>query len=132
MDIGFFIIILVVMYVVPELLKRFKKKPQYQYPQFPQPGDRPENAGIPGNLSQGTKPPPVPAFAALDEGKTGDGGDMAWGAMAVPVLANLESAGTQTASFILDTGSAIQGVVWAEIIAPPVSLRRRNYGRRRL
>ena len=131
MDIGLLIFFMIVLYVVPELLKRFKTKRTYEYPEFPtqKPGGP---VGMPGTLSQGMKPPPVPAAAALDEGKTGDGGDMAWGTQInIPLLANLESA-SQTGSFELDTRNAMQGVVWAEIIAPPVSLRRRSYGRRRL
>lgn len=34
MDIGLFIVLMIVVYVVPELLKRLKKKKPYQYPDF--------------------------------------------------------------------------------------------------
>ena len=133
MDIGLFILVMIVLYVVPELLKRFKKKKPYQYPEFPQTGDRPENVGIPGTLSQGMKPPPVPSSAGPDEGMPGDEGDPSWKAReGVPVLSALEPAGVQVGQCSIAAESARQGIVWAEIMAPPVALRRRSYGRRRL
>ena len=64
MDIGLFIVLMIVVYVVPELLKRLKKKKPYQYPDFPAPmpptGQYPSPPGIPGELSRGMKPPPMP------------------------------------------------------------------------
>ena len=133
MDIGLFILIMIVLYVVPELLKRFKKKKTYQYPDFPQTGDRPENVGMPGTLSQGVKPPPVPPISATGEGMPGDEGDPAWKAQdGVPVLVTLEPVGAQVGYYSIDAEHAMQGIVWAEIMAPPVALRRRSYGRRRI
>ena len=133
MDIGLFIIIMVVLYVIPELLKRFRKKKPYQYPEFPQAGERPENAGMPGALSQGVKPPPVPVYATAGERTPVDDADPYGNTKTgVPVLVHLEPVGAQTGLYSLSSQGAIQGIVWAEVIAPPVALRRRSYGRRKL
>ena len=79
MDIGLFIVLMIVVYVVPELLKRLKKKKPYQYPDFPAPmpptGQYPSPPGIPGELSRGMKPPPMPLYAVQEEGTAGDEGD---------------------------------------------------------
>ena len=124
MDIGLFIIIMIVLYVVPEILKRFKKRRPYQYPEFPQERE-PVEDGMPGSLSQGTKPPPVPYVA--DEGVAGDEGDPSWKVEPVTAISTgSELRETQGSSYGLDYRAAMQGIVWAEIIAPPVALRRRN------
>jgi hypothetical protein len=132
MDIGLFIIILIVMYVVPEIMKRLKPKKPYQYPEFPStlpPGPGP--AGIPGNMSKGMKPPPVPAMSG--EGLPGDEGDPAWGLRVQSVLpevaANAE--GPEEKLHLVAGGPAL-GFVWAEIISPPVSLRKMRRGVRGL
>lgn len=127
MDIGLFILVMIVLYVVPELLKRFRKKQPYQYPEFPQTGERSENVNLPGTLSQGMEPPPVPSLAATGEGLPGDEGEPAWKARTgVPVLITLEQMAPSASLYSLNSQEAMKGVVWAEIIAPPVSLRRRR------
>ena len=120
MDIGLFIVLMIVVYVVPELLKRLKKKKPYQYPDFPAPtpptGQYPSAPGIPGELSRGMKPPPMPLYAVQEDAPVNEitGGEIetqsVWG---------------------LDPGQAMQGLVWAEIIAPPLALRhlRQHRGR---
>ena len=131
MDIGIFIVIMIVLYVVPELIKRFKAKPKYKYPEIPS-----EPAGdvrMPGTLSKGRKPPALPGQAMTGEGMPGDEGDPAWvvrSDSAQPgergVVGELEP------SPVIDTGRAAYGVVWAEIIARPVSLRPMRNGARRV
>lgn len=132
MDIGLFILVMIVLYVVPELLKRYKKKQPYQYPEFPQTGDQPENAGTPGTLSQGTKPPQIPAYAS-EKGTPGEAGDLIWAVPKTdPALLATETASIQTGAHYLNSQNAMQGIVWAEIIAPPVSLRRRRFAVRKV
>lgn len=130
------VLFLIVMYVVPEFLKRRKKKQPYQYPDVPPqgfPGESPRPVGIPGSLSRGIKPPPVPLQVtegvAGDEGKAGDEGDPNWGLQPmqdVPVLA-----GEITDRASLDPAMAGTAIVWAEVIAPPVALRLARGQRRR-
>lgn len=126
MDIGLFIVIMVIMYVVPEILKRVKPRKKYQYPDLPAGGDGP--AGMPGQLSQGTKPPPLPIISG--EGTRGDEGDPAWRSPAEPTAVMLSDVSVPGRNWEL--GPIAQGVVWAELIAPPVSLRMRRQGGRRI
>ena len=130
MDIGLFLVIMIVMYVVPEILKRVKPRKKYQYPDFPADlpagGDGP--AGMPGQLSQGTKPPPLPIIS--EEGTRGDEGDPAWRSPAEPTAVMLSDVSVPGRNWEL--GPIAQGVVWAELIAPPVSLRMRRQGGRRI
>ena len=138
MDIGLFIVLMIVIYVVPELLKRFKKKKPYQYPNFPLPnpptGPQPSPPGIPGELSRGMKPPPPMPLYALqgEEGTAGDEGDPAWEVrMTGPAIGIAESEIYSAPVFCFDAQQAAQGVVWSEIIAPPLALRhmRQRMGR---
>ena len=128
MDIGLFIVLMIVVYVVPELLKRFKKKKPYQYPNFPLPnpptGPQPSPPGIPGELSRGMKPPPPMPLYALqgEEGTAGDEGDPAWEVrMTGPAIGIAESEIYSAPVFCFDAQQAAQGVVWSEIIAPPLA-----------
>ena len=128
MDIGLFIILMIVVYVVPELLKRFKKKKPYQYPNLPSSlpptGQPPVPPGIPGELSHGMKPPPVPVIALQEEGAAGDEGDPAWERrMTAPVVGIAETELNMAPVFCFDVRQAAQGVIWSEIIAPPLALR---------
>ena len=130
MDIGLFIVVMLVVYVVPELLKRFKKKRTYQYPEFPPAGES-TGGGVPGTLTQGTKPPPVPVYAS-EEGAPGDEGDPDWAMRQVaPVLAVADLGNVPAGASSVNAQNAMQGIIWAEIIAPPVSLRRKNQTLRR-
>jgi hypothetical protein len=136
MDIGLFIVLMIVVYVVPELLKRMKKKQPYQYPDFPTSqlptGQYPSAPGIPGELSRGMKPPPMPIYAAQEEGTAGDEGDPDWGVrMAAPVS---EIGGRELedkSDWVLGPNQALQGLVWAEIISPPLALRHLRHSRGR-
>lgn len=130
MDIGIFIALMIVMYVVPELLKRFKAKPKYKYPEFPpaSPGD----VRMPGTLSQGMKPLALSGDKMSGEGMPGDEGHPSW-------AVRLESAQPGERGVVgerdypaLDTSMAAQGVVWAEILARPVSMRPMRRGTRRI
>ena len=133
MDSGLLIIALIAMYVIPEILKRLKPKKPYQYPEFPptQPPGEPGPAGIPGELSRGLKPPPVPAMSG--EGMPGDEGNPFW---KMPQ----ESVASEGKLFLAEqskeqtwgANGAALGIVWAEIIAPPVALRPMRRGIRRL
>ncbi len=132
MDIGLFIVIMIVMYVVPEILKRFKQKKPYQYPEFspPTPTDGQDAAGMPGELSRGMRPPPLPLVGG--EGTPGDEGDPAWQKKVddsgMPrILTELPALDRRW-----ELGGVAQGLIWAEIIAPPVSLRPIRHGMRRL
>lgn len=133
MDIGLFVVILIVMYVVPEVLKRLKPKKPYQYPEFPstlpQGGQGP--VGMPGELSRGMKPPPVPVMTG--EGMPGDEGDPAWGLHTEPLFAAMKefSGGSADEKMQPVASEAAMGFVWAEIIAPPVSVRSMRRGIRR-
>ena len=133
MDSGLLIIALIAMYIIPEILKRLKPKKPYQYPEFPpnQPSEGQGPAGIPGELSRGIKPPPVPAMSG--EGMPGDEGDPFWRMPQESVASEgklfmAEHAKDQTG---VVSGAAL-GIVWAEIIAPPVALRPMRRGIRRL
>ena len=133
MDSGLLIIALIALYVIPEILKRLKPKKPYQYPGFPptQPSEGQGPAGIPGELSRGLKPPPVPAMSG--EGMPGDEGDPFW---RMPQ----ESVPSEGKSFMAEpsmkqtwgANEAALGIVWAEIMAPPVALRQMRRGTRRL
>jgi hypothetical protein len=135
MEIGLFILMLL-MYLVPEILKRRKKKEPYKYPDAPWTGTtegQNQNSGIPGTLAKGMKPPPVPLQitegAAGDEGLAGDEGVQDWGIQPmteVPALADARIGGAA-----LDPAMAGQAIVWAEVIAPPVSMRLARGQRRR-
>lgn len=126
MDLGLFLVIMILFYVVPELLKRFKKKRPYQYPEFP-PTDEQAGARMPGSLSQGAKPPPVPVMAASAEGTAGDEGDPNWRSENPPAVpASSITKELSVCACCTDARTVMQGIVWAEIIAPPVSLRRKN------
>ena len=137
MDIGLFIVLMIVVYIVPELLKRFKKKKPYQYPDFPTsnptPGPQSSPPGIPGELSRGIKPPPMPLYALQgEEGTAGDEGDPAWEVrMNAPVVGIAESELHIAPVFCFDAQQAAQGVVWSEIIAPPLALRQMRRTMRR-
>ena len=129
MDIGLLIGLMIVVYVIPEVLKRLKRKKPYEYPQFPEPAPQqaPEQhrTGVPGNLSQGMKPPPVPVYFVSDEGMAGDEGDPAWGQRpGGSVVLELTDIGSDTGTGLqLDPGGSALGFVWAEVLAPPLSLR---------
>lgn len=135
MEIGLFILMLL-MYLVPEILKRRKKKEPYKYPDSPwtgMPEGQPQTSGIPGTLAKGMKPPPVPLQIpegeAGDEGRAGDEGVRDWGVQQLaeaPVLADARIGGAA-----LDPAMAGQAIVWAEVIAPPVSMRLARGQRRR-
>ncbi|HWR28618.1 MAG TPA: hypothetical protein VN631_02190 [Negativicutes bacterium] len=133
MDIGLFVIIMIVMYVIPEIMKRLKPKKPYQYPEFPStlPPDGNVPVGMPGELSRGVKPPPVPVMTG--EGMPGDEGDPSWGLHVEPVLPEMKGL-TEAPEEKLHwgAGGAAMGLVWAEIIAPPVALRPMRHGIRRL
>ena len=130
MDIGLFIVIMVIMYVVPEILKRVKPRKKYQYPDFPAdlPAGSDGSGGIPGQLSQGTKPPSLPTVS--EEGTRGDEGDPAWRSVAEPTAMMLPDPSLPGRNWEL--GPIAQGVVWAEVIAPPLALRLRRQGARRV
>lgn len=123
MDIGLFIIVLIVMYVIPEIMKRLKPRKPYQYPEFP--STLPQEqvpAGIPGELSRGMKPPPLVLMNG--EGMPGDEGDPMWGIQAKPVITELgEFTDEREEHFHLGPNEAALGFIWAEIIAKPVALR---------
>ena len=132
MDIGLFIVIMIVMYVVPEILKRFKQKKPYQYPEIPSPvpTNVQDATGMPGELSRGMRPPPLPVIDG--EGTPGDEGDPTW-------RMNTDDSGMTKklpAAPALDQrwelGGVAQGLIWAEIVAPPVALRPIRRGMRRL
>ena len=136
MDIGLFIVLMIVVYVVPELLKRLKKKKPYQYPDFPAPmpptGQYPSPPGIPGELSRGMKPPPMPLYAVQEEGTAGYEGDPDWGVKMTAPVSEIAGGEIETQSvWRMDPSQAMQGLVWAEIIAPPLALRhlRQHRGR---
>ena len=135
MDIGLFIVLMLVVYVVPELLKRLKKKTPYQYPDFPASPPSipyPTAPGIPGELSRGMKPPPMPLYALQDEGTAGDEGDPEWGAKATASVSGIGIGEVEEkTAWSLGPNQALQGFVWAEIMAPPLALRqvRHNRGR---
>lgn len=133
MDIGILIVVLIAMYVIPEILKRIKPKKPYQYPEFPStsPSDDQRTAGIPGELSRGIKPPPVPVMSG--EGMPGDEGDPFWKLPKESM--SLEMKGLAAEKAVEPSWgptSVALGVVWAEIIAPPVALRPLRRGIRRL
>ena len=130
MDIGLFILLMIIMYVVPEFLKRWKPKKPYQYPEFPPtlPQDGQGPMGIPGELSRGVKPPVLPIMTG--EGMPGDEGDPAWSGKAAPVMQGFTDATPGDRRW--DAGNAVQGLIWAEIIAPPVALRSRRCSIRRI
>ena len=134
MDIGLFIVILIVMYVVPEIMKRLKPRKPYQYPEFPPslPTDRREAPGIPGELSRGMKPPPL-SQTFSGEGLPGDEGDPLWvmpGAHIVPEIKKFEE--EQAVGLPGIANGAAMGIIWAEIIAPPVTMRPMRLGIRRI
>ena len=80
--------------------------------------------GIPGELSHGMKPPPVPVVALQEEGAAGDEGDPAWERrMTAPVVGIAETELNMAPVFCFDVRQAAQGVIWSEIIAPPLALR---------
>ena len=132
MDIGLFIVIMIVMYVVPEIMKRFKQKKPYQYPEFPSPvpTNGQDAAGMPGELSHGMRPPPLPVIDG--EGTPGDEGDPTWRMNSDDVGMPKIVAELPVADRRWELCGVAQGVVWAEIIAPPVSLRPIRRGIRRL
>ena len=132
MDIGLFIVIMIVMYVVPEIMKRFKQKKPYHYPEFPSPvpTDGQDAAGMPGELSHGMRPPPLPVLDG--EGTPGDEGDPTWrmntdDSGLTKILTELPALDRRW-----ELGGVAQGLIWAEIIAPPVALRPIRRGMRRL
>lgn len=131
MDIGLFIVVMIVLYVVPELLKRFKAKPKYKYPEFP-----PAPSGdvrMPGTLSQGMKPPALPGNEMSGEGMPGDEGDPSWIVRSESALPGERGlVGEREAGPAVDPAMAAQGVVWAEILARPVSMRPIRHGTRRV
>jgi len=133
MDIGLFVVIMIIMYVVPEIMKRLKPKKPYQYPEFPptQQPDAKVPVGMPGELSRGMKPPPVPVMSG--EGMPGDEGDPSWGLRMESVLPEVKgfTEGPEE-KLHWGAGGAALGLVWAEIIAPPVALRPMRRGMRRL
>ena len=113
MDSGILVVLLLLMYVVPEIWKRMKKPKQpYQYPELP--GQQGGATGIPGALSKGVRPPELPAEVA-----------------APPVVATLAAVPFVDNSYPqADLAPVAQGIVWAEIFAPPVAIRlKRNGGR---
>ncbi len=132
MDIGLFVVIMIVMYVVPEILKRLKPKKPFQYPEFPStlPSEGQGSVGMPGELSQGVKPPPVPLMAG--EGMPGDEGDPAWVRLVEPVALGNKEIGEDCGTGSWKMNEAVRGFVWAEIIAQPVALRPMRRGMRRL
>ena len=133
MDIGLFVVIMIIMYVVPEIMKRLKTKKPYQYPEFPstQPPGAQVPVGMPGELSQGMKPPPIPVMSG--EGMPGDEGDPSWGLRMEPVFPEMKGfIEGQEEKLHWEAGGAALGLVWAEIIAPPVALRPMRRGMRRL
>ena len=126
MDVGLFVILMIVLYMVPEILKRSKKKQPYQYPEFPSEADA--GAGTPGTMSQGTQPPPVPLYAGMTE-EAGGEANPSLDPAAIRSLGLAASAAEYAPA--VSAATLTQGVVWAEIIAPPVSRRRRNFGMKR-
>ena len=137
MDIGLLVLLMIVVYVVPEILKQMKKKKPYQYPQFPSPVPQQDpvaqRQGVPGGLAKGMKPPPMPVYLMSGEGVAGDEGDPEWGkrseGSAVLELTDISlDSGT---GMQLDTGGVALGFIWSEVLAPPLSLRssRRGIGR---
>jgi hypothetical protein len=133
MDSGLLIVLLIAMYVIPEILKRLKPKKPYQYPEFPStlPPEGQVPAGIPGELSRGIKPPPVPIVSG--EGMPGEEGDPFWHfPKASAVSEPNDFSAEPSAERIWGTNGVAIGIVWAEIIAPPVALRPMRRGIRRL
>lgn len=136
MDIGLFVVLMIVVYVVPELLKRMKRKKPNQYPPIPIPippqgQDRP-GAGIPGELARGIKPVFHSVYEMSGEGMAGDEGDPDWESkesLEVEDVSGPLAVGELTLRF--DPAEAAQGVVWAEVLAPPLAMRsnRRSLGR---
>ncbi len=129
MDIGLLIGLMIVVFVVPELIKRMKKtKKPNQYPQIPLPIPSPEQnypaPGIPGGLSQGVKPPLISVYEMSGEGMAGDEGDPDWARKEDLTVLDV-SGPLETGQMALrfDPAEAAQGVVWAEVFAPPLSMR---------
>ncbi len=135
MDIGLFIVIMIVMYVVPEILKRLKPKRPHQYPDFPPalPQGGQGQTGIPGELSRGMKPPILPV-TPTGEGLPGDEGDPAWELR--PEFAYSEMVEYSRPDLgdrmRISSQEVAQGIIWAEIIAPPVAMRHMRHGIRRI
>jgi hypothetical protein len=127
MDIGIFIVIMIVLYVVPELLKRFKAKPQYKYPEIP---STPTAEG-PMTDTEFREPMVLPSIS--DEGRAGDEGDPSWVVRSASEQVGARGlVGEREASPALDLSLAAQGVMWSEILARPVSMRPMRHGTRRL
>ena len=106
---------MLLMYVVPEIWKRMKKPKQpYQYPELP--GQQGGATGIPGALSKGVRPPELPVEMTPDPTSASQA------LAAVPFVDNSYPQA--------DLAPVAQGIVWAEIFAPPVAIRlKRNGGR---
>jgi len=127
MDIGLFVALMVVVYVVPELVKRMKRKKMNRYPPIPFPlppqGQR-SDSGIPGELSRGVKPVFHSAYEMSGEGMAGDEGDPDWernDSLEVEEVSGPLAVGELTLRF--DPAEAAQGLVWAEVLAPPLAMR---------
>ena len=78
------------------------------------------------------KPPPMPLYALQDEGTAGDEGDPEWGAKATASVSGIGIGEVEErTAWSLGPNQALQGFVWAEIMAPPLALRqvRHNRGR---
>jgi hypothetical protein len=126
MDSGIIIVLLIAMYVIPEILKRLKPKKPYQYPEFP--------STLPPTEQGPAKPPSIPVLSG--EGMPGDEGDPFWQipkaavSTAVPETKRLSPESFAEPSW--GSQGVAMGIIWAEIIAPPVSLRPMRRGVRRL
>ena len=128
MDIGLFVVLMIVVYVVPELIKRMKPKKTNQYPQIPfpvpMPGQNYPPSDTPGELSRGIKPPSLSVYEMSGEGMAGHEGDPDWQRkedLAVMDVSGPLETGELTLRF--DPTAAAQGLVWAEVLAPPLAMR---------
>ena len=129
MDIGLFVALMLVVYVVPEILKRMKKRKPYSYPPvpIPSPPEAPNSIppGIPGELSAGIKIPGFStAYPMSGQGSAGDEGDPEWEQR--KELLFIEETRDPLCGFgelNISPREAVQGIVWAEIISPPLAKR---------
>lgn len=121
MDIKWIALIMILLYVVPELFKRRPGK--YEYPEIPQP--MPEPA---------PEPAPMPATVAgkasvwsLPQAKVKDGMPMSAVAPPMQVSYIQETGGTWQGG--LSSEAVINGFIFAEILQPPRAMRPLEFAR---
>ncbi|EAX47565.1 undifferentiated embryonic cell transcription factor 1 [Thermosinus carboxydivorans Nor1] len=105
MDFGLLIILMLVLYVLPELLKR-RRPPKYEYPHIPQPAPpEPEPTGQAG----AGMPPAMPIKPPLPP--------------EVHVPAPTKAPETSPWEGKLNNALLVNGVIFAEILLPPRAKR---------